>query len=126
MRDMLKRIFVALVLVVAACSKSAAPPPTSTGKDPVAARSLIEKGAVVIDVRTADEFAGGHLPDATNIAVEDFGAHLGDVDKLVAGDHAHPIVVYCAGGKRAAKAKAQLEAAGYTHVVNGGGYDDLH
>jgi phage shock protein E len=123
---MLKRISVVLLLVVAACSKSAAPAPASTRKDPVAARALIEKGAVVIDVRTADEFAAGHLPDATNIVVQDFASHLGDVDKLVASDHSRPIVVYCAAGGRAAKAKAQLEAAGYTHVVNGGGYDDLH
>ena len=47
------------------------------------------------------------------------------VDKLTGGDKAKPVVVYCAKGGRAQKAKEALEAAGYTHVVNGGGYDDL-
>jgi phage shock protein E len=36
------------------------------------------------------------------------------------------VVVYCAAGRRAAKAKQQLDAAGYTNVVNGGGFDDLN
>jgi phage shock protein E len=126
MRTMLKRFVVVVVVALAACSKSAAPPPApSTAKDPAVARVLISKGAVVIDVRTPEEFAAGHLPNATNIAVQDFGSHLDDVDKLVASDHSRAIVVYCAAGSRAAKAKAQLEAAGYSHVVNGGGYDDL-
>jgi phage shock protein E len=48
-----------------------------------------------------------------------------EVEKLVAGDKARPIVVYCASGSRSAKAKAALEAAGYSTVVNGGGHDDL-
>ena len=118
--------FVLVLVAIAACSKSVAPPPTaSTAKDPAVARVLISKGAVVIDVRTAEEFAAGHVPNATNIAVESFGSHLDDVDKLVASDHSRAIVVYCAAGARAAKAKAQLDAAGYSHVVNGGGIDDL-
>jgi phage shock protein E len=125
MRAMLQRFFIFALLAVAACSKSAPPPPPTLAIDPATAKVLVAKGAVVIDVRTPEEFAAGHLPEATNIAVQDFGAHLGDVDKLVAGDHGRPIVVYCAAGKRAAKAKAQLDAAGYSHVVNGGGYDDL-
>jgi phage shock protein E len=119
-----------LTLSVAGCSRSetSQPPATSSvpaGKDPAAARALIAKGATVIDVRTAEEFGGGHLPAATNIAVADIGGRLDDVAKLVAGDKAQPIVVYCAAGSRAAKAKKVLEDAGYQRVVNGGGYDDL-
>lgn len=86
---------------------------------------MIARGAVVIDVRTADEFGGGHLPNATNIAVADIGGQLDQVDKLVGGDKSKEIVLYCAAGSRAAKAKKILDEAGYQHVVNGGGYDDL-
>ena len=119
-----------LMISVANCSRSEStqPPATSSapaGKDPAAARALIAQGAVVIDVRTADEFGGGHLPSATNIAVAEIADRLGDVDKLVAGDKSKPIVLYCAAGSRAAKAKKVLEGAGYQRVVNGGGYDDL-
>ncbi len=119
-----------LTISLANCSRSdqAQPPAGSSvpaGKDPAAARALIGQGAVVIDVRTADEFTSGHLPGATNIAVADVDGRLADIDKLVAGDKAKPIVVYCAAGSRAAKAKKILDAAGYLRVVNGGGYDDL-
>lgn len=79
----------------------------------------------MVDVRTADEYADAHLPNAINIPVQELGGRLAEVDKLVANDKAKPVVVYCASGSRAAKAKAQLDAAGYTQVVNGGGLDDL-
>jgi phage shock protein E len=116
--------------LLGACSKSepASPPPHATtkpAKDPVAARKLIDSGAVVIDVRTADEYADDHLPRAVNIPVQDMTTRLDEVAKLVANDKARPIVVHCAAGGRAGTAKAQLEAAGYSQVVNGGGLDDL-
>ena len=79
----------------------------------------------MLDVRTADEYADGHLPSSTNIPVDEVTTHLADVDKLVGGNKAASVVVYCASGGRAADAKQQLEAAGYTHVVNGGGLRDL-
>jgi rhodanese-related sulfurtransferase len=122
-----------LAIVVAAtcfgaCSRSESPPPAptaSTSKDPAAARTLVAAGAIVIDVRTAEEYAEAHLPQAINIPVQDLPNRMTEVEKLVAGDKARSIVVYCAAGSRAAKAKATLDAAGYSMVVNGGGLDDL-
>jgi phage shock protein E len=125
-----------LVIALAGCSKSdpsppAAPPAPAApvaekpAKDPQQAKQLIANGAVVLDVRTPDEFGGGHLPQATNVPIDTFGEHLAEVDKLAGGDKTKPVVVYCAHGGRAARAKKALDAAGYTHVVNGGGYDDL-
>jgi phage shock protein E len=124
------RIALAVAVALAGCSKSEPPQPqpapvTKSTKDPEAARKLISAGAVVLDVRTADEYAEAHLPNAVNLPVQELSSRLGDVEGLVAGDKARSIVVYCAAGSRAAKAKAQLEAAGYSHVVNGGGLDDL-
>jgi phage shock protein E len=106
-------------------SPSAPSPASSSAKDPAKARELIAAGAVVLDVRTPDEYRDGHLPTATNVPVDDVSTRLGEVDQLTHGDKAKPIVVYCAAGKRAARAKQTLESAGYTHVVNGGGFDDL-
>lgn len=118
-----------LGLALAGCSQSESPkpaaPPTSTAKDPDAARALIASGAIVVDVRTADEYAERHLPDAVNIPVQELSGRLDEVATLVGNDKARPIVVYCGAGARAAKAKAQLDAAGYSRVVNGGGLDDL-
>lgn len=128
-----------LALLAPACGKSDAPPagvsPSTTAgaatarasskKDPTTAKAWIAAGATVIDVRTPDEFKDEHLPQATNIPVGEFAGRLAEVDKLVGGDHGKQVVVYCAAGSRAAQAKAQLDAAGYTNVVNGGGYDDV-
>lgn len=119
-----------LALGVAGCSRSE-PVPAKHGpavapaQDPQAARALIARGAVIVDVRTADEYAGDHLADAVNLPVQDLDQRMADVERLVAGDKTRPIVVYCASGGRAAKAKQVLEAAGYSQVTNGGGLDDL-
>lgn len=123
------RVLVCCALL-AGCSKSEPPGPAparaaSRAKDPDAARKLISAGAVVIDVRTADEYRDDHLQTAVNIPVQELAGRIEEVAKLVTNDKARPIVVYCAAGSRAAKAKAQLETAGYSHVVNGGGLDDL-
>jgi phage shock protein E len=89
------------------------------------AKQLIANGAVVLDVRTPEEFAGGHVPNAENIPVEELEAHLKGIEKLVGGDKTKPIVVYCHSGNRSKKAAVKLVEAGYTAVVNGGGLDDL-
>lgn len=126
----MSRLVLLVALALSACSKSEAPPPAPTApakpsKDPEAARKMISAGAVVIDVRTPDEFAEDHLQQATNIPIQDFAQRIAEVDKLTSGDKTKPIVLHCAAGGRATKAKTQLEAAGYTQVVNGGGLDDL-
>jgi len=107
----------------AAPAAPAQPAAGGVQKDPEAAKKLIAEGATVVDVRTPEEFQGGHFPQATNLPIDSFDTAA--VDKLVGGDKTKPVVVHCSKGGRAAKAKAKLEAAGYTHVVNGGGYDDL-
>ncbi|GEA49975.1 phage shock protein E [Vibrio inusitatus NBRC 102082] len=76
----------------------------------------IDSGAVVIDVRTSQEFNGGHLDNAVNIPVADLSrADLSFVEK---NDH---IVVYCRSGNRSGNAKQILLTKGYKHVHNGGG-----
>lgn len=127
----MRTLFLALSIAAAGCSKSeptSAPAPASAQakkQDPEAARKLIDSGAVVLDVRTPGEFSAEHLPQATNIPVDQVVDQLAQVEKLAGGDKSKPIVVYCSAGSRSAKAKLMLESAGYTQVVNGGGLDDL-
>ena len=123
-------VLLAAIFLAASCTRSepekqAPPAAPKPAKDPDAANQLIADGAVVIDVRTAEGYQAGHLPNAVNIPVDEVESRLADADKLVGGDHAKPVVVYCAKGGRAAKAKQVLENAGYQRVVNGGGLDDL-
>ena len=126
----------AAALAVAACGKSDSPSQTQGSpaqptapqkhtKDPEAARAAIADGAIVIDVRTAEEFADDHLPNAANIPVDEIAQRIADVEKLVGGDKAKAIVVYCGTGNRAGKAQQQLETVGFTRIINGGGIDDL-
>lgn len=123
-------VLLAASFLAASCSrgepeKQAPTTASKPSKDPEAAKRMIAEGATVIDVRSPEEFQGGHLPNATNIPVDEFEKRLGDVEKLTGGDRAKPVVVYCAKGGRAAKAKQVLDGAGYQRVVNGGGLDDL-
>ncbi|WP_430907645.1 rhodanese-like domain-containing protein [Maribacter sp. 2-571] len=77
------------------------------------------ESVVLIDVRTPEEFAAGHLEHARNINWydADFAAQMATVDKE------ETIYLYCKMGGRSAKAQEKLKALGYTHVVNlEGGY----
>ncbi len=123
-----------LALSAAACNqdkpKAAAPAgppaaaPAAPRVDTARARELIADGALVVDVREQTEWDGGHLPQARHIPAGAVGQRLAEIEQA-AGGKDKPIVLHCAAGGRAAKAKAELEAAGFTNVTNGGGYRAL-
>ena len=81
-------------------------------------REAIDSGATVIDVRTPDEFAAGHLEGAVNIPYDEIATRIGSVQP----DRKAPIKLYCGIGVRAQMAKFSLEAQGYERVSNEGGY----
>lgn len=88
-------------------------------------KEAVAKAALVLDVRTPEEFAGGHLDRAENIPVDEVESKIEAIKAKLGGDTSKPVAVYCAAGGRAGKAKAMLEKAGFTHVTNAGGYKDL-
>ena len=79
-----------------------------------------ESDYIILDVRRADEFAAGHIPNAINVANEDIGtdeiAELPDKDQL--------IMVYCRSGRRSKEAADKLVKLGYTNIVEFGGILD--
>ena len=79
---------------------------------------LIKNGALVIDVRSAAEFASGSIEGAIHIPHSRIAVEIGNYET----DKARIIIVFCASGGRSALAKTALTKAGYTQVVNGGGY----
>ena len=112
MKKLLITLIAAILLV--ACGQSQDMPITdfTSGK--------IEEGAVLVDVRTPEEFGEGHLEGALNIDwfSPEFDAQWASFDKD------KPVYVYCKVGGRSAKAKEKLRAMGFSHVVNlTGGYD---
>ncbi len=80
--------------------------------DGKAARDLVKKGAVLLDVRTPEEFRGGHLDGALNIPVQELDKRLGEL----AGRKDTDVVVYCRSGRRSADAKRLMEAQGFKKV----------
>lgn len=79
-----------------------------------------ETDYIILDVRTAEEFAEKHIPNAINIPNEVIGteeiAELPDKDQL--------ILVYCRSGNRSKQASEKLVALGYTNVYEFGGIND--
>ncbi|MEI6515395.1 MAG: rhodanese-like domain-containing protein [bacterium] len=84
------------------------------------AKDKVKGGALVVDVRTAAEYKGGHVDGALNIPVQELESRLGELK-----DKQRAIVVYCASGIRSARAAAILRKAGFADVTNAGGYGSL-
>lgn len=84
-------------------------------------RKAIGDGALVIDVRSATEYAEGHLEGALNIPHD----HTQELIRAAGTDKSRSIVVYCRSGRRSAIALSSLQQSGYSNVLNGGGYERL-
>ena len=82
-------------------------------------KQLMAGGAIIIDVRTKGEFAGGHIKGSVNIPLNLLAGNLGKIKKDV------PIITCCASGMRSASAKSILKSNGFTEVYNGGGWSGL-
>jgi phage shock protein E len=80
----------------------------------------IKAGAVVVDVRTTDEYADEHFPRALNIPVNELAARTGEI-----GAKDKPVVLYCASGARSAMGSRILKSLGYADVTNAGGLSDM-
>ena len=74
------------------------------------AMDLIEDGAIVIDVRTGQEFASGYIDGAVNIPVDNISSVEYDKDSV--------IILYCASGMRSSNAAETLVDLGYTNIYN--------
>ena len=102
-------IAVAALLSMAACA-SPTPAPSIA----------VTSGTVIVDVRTAEEYVGGHLQNAINIDVQSPA-----FDTLIAalpidGDY----IIYCASGNRSAAAVTRMAELGFTSLTDAGGVTD--
>ena len=113
MKNKISRVLGAVAVAGALFLLLGAGGPTITGDE---AKALVKQGALLLDVRTPAEFAGGHVEGAINIPVQELEARLGDVP----AKKDQPVVVYCHSGRRSAAAKQMLEKAGWTKVSDFG------
>ena len=124
----------AVAALVAACS--AAAPASRSGAPAVGASTasieslpaevsaadalaLRDEGAFILDVRQPDEWATGHIPDATLIPLGDLPGRLAEVPRD------RQVVVVCRSGNRSAQGRDILLGAGYPSVTSmAGGMKD--
>lgn len=81
---------------------------------------LIKDGAVIIDVRTPGEFAGGHVKGSINIPLDQISTKADTLKKQKS------IIVCCRSGNRSGQAKRILNAKGLTNVENGGSWQNVN
>ena len=73
-------------------------------------------GAVLLDVRTPEEYRGGHIPGSKNVPL----IAIGDIASVIGGKDT-PLFVYCYSGARSRQAASTLRRMGYNNVKNIGG-----
>ncbi|MEH6472855.1 MAG: rhodanese-like domain-containing protein [Halopseudomonas sp.] len=83
--------------------------------------SLIQQGSLIIDVRTTEEYAASHLPNALHIPYQQIEKQFA----LLEIRKDRPVVLYCRSGNRSGIAYSILQDAGYTALHNGGGIGAL-
>ena len=113
--------FYLTILTLVACAQEAAPPTTTSSIGEIPAAELnnrIENNTapLIIDVRSSEEFAAGHLPGALNIAHSEFVDDPAASIALLPTAKDAEMVVHCVSGKRAGIAMEVITAAGYTSV----------
>jgi rhodanese-related sulfurtransferase len=80
---------------------------------------LLEKGAVIIDVRSAGEYAYGHIKGSKNIPLDIINGRVAELKKA-----GKPVITVCRSGARSVVAKGILASAGI-EVYNGGPWNSL-
>lgn len=81
-------------------------------------KALLANGALLLDVRTAEEYRRGCVPQSINIPLDALGSHLSKLKKD------RPIITVCASGMRSSSAAAYLKSQGFT-VYNGGSWSNF-
>jgi phage shock protein E len=80
---------------------------------------FVAKDAVIIDVRTLEEFNAGHIANSKNIPLDVFSSKINDIKKLN-----KPVIACCRSGRRSGIASKMLIQNGI-ETMNGGGWVSL-
>jgi rhodanese-related sulfurtransferase len=81
-------------------------------------KKMMEEGAVIVDVRTVNEYQDGHIKGAINIPLQNLAKQLSKLRKD------KPVITCCASGMRSAQGKSILKTNGYI-AENGGSWRSL-
>ncbi|MBQ2281741.1 MAG: rhodanese-like domain-containing protein [Kiritimatiellae bacterium] len=81
---------------------------------------MIENNAILIDVRSEEEFAAGHIDGAINIPYDVIDEKIEEISS----DKTKPLYLYCRSGRRVGLAIDALQPMGYTNLHNLGGFEE--
>lgn len=95
-----------IMFLLSACGNSSKYETIDTNK----ALELIDTGAIILDVRTVDEFNREHIPNAINIPLDQIDT--------IGFDKGSSIIVYCQSGMRSKEAVEKMADLGYTSLYN--------
>ena len=113
MRTLAIAVALLFLLVAPAFAQSEAPREApSIAPSELSGRRASGSAPVVIDVRTPEEYAAGHIPGALNIPFDQVAQRISEVDAP------HGVALYCMVGPRARKGESALLSAGYTSVLH--------
>ena len=93
---------------------------TAGSNDSSNIKKWVSAGALIVDVRTPEEFKAENYKNSINIPVTDIEKNI----KLF-GDKNRLIIVYCGSGKRSGQAKDILEKHGFNKVLDAGALPDM-
>jgi rhodanese-related sulfurtransferase len=79
---------------------------------PDEAQRLVRSGAILVDVRSREEYGAGHVPGAINLPVQELPQRMSELPRD------KPLVLYCRSGHRSGRATELLRQAGYGGVHN--------
>lgn len=102
----MKKTIVLLFALLAGCAQAEW---KETPAQELLQRQSAGEAVLVVDVRSPEEFAAGHVPGAINLPVDRLS---GDEPQLKEWKQ-KPVVIYCRSGRRSASAAATLEKAGF-------------
>ena len=81
---------------------------------------MVDKNAILIDVRSEEEFIEGHIDGAINIPYDVIAEKIVEVTS----DKTMPLYLYCRSGRRVGVAIDTLQPMGYTNLHNLGGFEE--
>jgi len=86
--------------------------------DGATAHELVAEGVKVVDVRTPEEYAAGHVPGAVNVPYDQMARRSAEL-----GPPTTPLLLYCHSGRRSGIAAQVLKEKGFTHLYDLQAYD---
>jgi rhodanese-related sulfurtransferase len=112
---------VAAVALFASPARAADEPPPLLAPgvvDGATGHALAARGVKVVDVRTPEEFADGHVPGALNIPYDQIAQRAAEI-----GPPSTPVLVYCKTGRRSGIAAKALAGKGFTAIYDMKSFD---